>query len=257
MVKETKGGSCAVRKYGFDEATNRTSLTSYAPAANGTCQTTTVAATRTSTYDNADRATTAGYSYDALGRTTTTPAAETANPTGGNVTVAYHANDMVSTITQSGRTTDYTLDVTGSRVRSWTDNITGTAVRATHHYTDDGDNPAWTQETATRFSRVVAGLGGMAALFNSTGSVLDWQLSNLNGDIVAGINGSSAGLTTTRDFDEYGTPRNTAETGKLRYGWLGQAQRASDAPSRHDADGRPGVQPVQRSVPVDRFRARR
>ncbi|MBB4760790.1 RHS repeat-associated core domain-containing protein [Amorphoplanes digitatis] len=231
MVKETKGGSCAVRKYGFDEATNRTSLTSYAPAANGTCQTTTVAATRTSTYDNADRATTAGYSYDALGRTTTTPAAETANPTGGNVTVAYHANDMVSTITQSGRTTDYTLDVTGSRVRSWTDNITGTAVRATHHYTDDGDNPAWTQETATRFSRVVAGLGGMAALFNSTGSVLDWQLSNLNGDIVAGINGSSAGLTTTRDFDEYGTPRNTAETGKLRYGWLGQAQRASDAPA--------------------------
>jgi RHS repeat-associated protein len=48
---------------------------------------------------------------------------------------------------------------------------------------------------------------------------------------VAGINGNSAGLTSTREFDEYGKPRNTSETGSLRYGWLGQAQRAADTPS--------------------------
>ena len=230
-VKETRGGSCTTRRYGFDEATNRTSLTTYAAGTNGVCQTATAASTRTSTYDSADRATTAGYAYDSLGRTTTIPGADTVSPAGNNVTVGYHVNDMVSTVTQNGRTTDYTVDVMNARVRSWTDNATGTAVRATHHYADDSDHPVWTQETPARFTRVVGSMMGMAALWNSATSSLDWQLSNLNGDIVAGINGASAGLSVTRDFDEYGTPRNTAETGKVRYGWLGHAQRASDAPA--------------------------
>ena len=231
FVKETIGGACTSRKYGFDEASNRTSLETYAAAADGTCQATTATTTRTGTYDNADRATTTGYVYDALGRTTTVPAAETANPAGGDVTMSYHVNGMVSTVVQNGRTTDYTLDVDGSRTRSWTDNVSGTAVRAIHHYADDSDNPVWTQETSTRYTRMVASLSGIAGIWNSGDSQLNWQLVNLHGDIVATINGSSAGLTSTREFDEYGVPRNSIETGQVRYGWLGQEQRAADTPS--------------------------
>jgi YD repeat-containing protein len=81
MVKETIGGTCTARKYGFDQASNRTSLDTYAAAPDGTCQTSTTATSQSWTYDDADRATTTDYIYDALGRTTTTPAAQTANPT--------------------------------------------------------------------------------------------------------------------------------------------------------------------------------
>lgn len=230
-VSETAGGACTIRKYSFDDASNRTALTTYLAAADGTCQSEAASTTRTSTYDNADRTTTAGYAYDALGRVTTLPAEETANPPGGDVSVGYHVNDMVSMVTQGGRTTDYTLDVNNARMRSWTDNATGVAIRSTHHYSDDSDNPVWTQETSTRYTRVVGGLVGMTANWNSATSLLGWQIANLNGDVVAGMSGSSAGLAFTRDFDEYGNVRNMAEAGKVRYGWHGKAQRAADVPA--------------------------
>ncbi|MFB9695781.1 RHS repeat protein [Actinoplanes digitatis] len=230
LVKDTVGGSCTARRYGFDESSNRTSTKTFAQAADGKCQTATAATSKSSSYDNADRATTNGYVYDLLGRTTTLPSAETQNAA-GNVTIGYYVNDMVSTVTQNGRTTDYTVDVLRSRTRFWTDNITGTAVQSTHHYADDEDNPTWTQETATRYTRVIRGLGGMAAIWNSAASQSDWQISNMHGDVVASISGSSAGLTSTRDFDEYGQARNAAEVGKVRYGWHGAQQRAADAPA--------------------------
>nr|BFE69065.1 hypothetical protein GCM10020092_023660 [Actinoplanes digitatis] len=229
LVKDTVGGSCTARRYGFDESSNRTSTKTFAQAADGKCQTATAATSKSSSYDNADRATTNGYVYDLLGRTTTLPSAETQNAA-SNVTIGYYVNDMVSTVTQNGRTTDYTVDVLRSRTRFWTDNITGTAVQSTHHYADDEDNPTWTQETATRYTRVIRGLGGMAAIWNSAASQSDWQISNMHGDVVASISGSSAGLTSTRDFDEYGQARNAAEVGKVRYGWHGAQQRAADAP---------------------------
>jgi RHS repeat-associated protein len=68
------------------------------------------------------RATTTGYAYDVLGRSTTVPAAHTTNPAGGNLTVTYHSTDLVRSIVHNGRTTTYTLDVDDERIRSWTDN---------------------------------------------------------------------------------------------------------------------------------------
>ncbi|MGX6608539.1 hypothetical protein ACWKSP_41470 [Micromonosporaceae bacterium Da 78-11] len=58
---------CTTRVYGFDDASNRTSYQKYAPASGGGCQTSTASVSRTMTYDTADRATTSGYVYDALG----------------------------------------------------------------------------------------------------------------------------------------------------------------------------------------------
>ncbi|GAA4442333.1 hypothetical protein GCM10023170_017260 [Phytohabitans houttuyneae] len=230
-IRDTIGGQCTTRSYGLSTSSNHASLTEYDPAADGACQTATVAASRTWTYDTANRVDTSGYVYDALGRTTTVPAADTASSGGGNVTVAYHSTDLVDTITQGGRTTDYTLDVTGERVRSWTDNASGTAVQSVHHYDGNEDSPSWTQETANRYTRPVTGVSGMTGIFDSESGQVEWQVANLHGDLVAAIHADDEGLSRTTEATEYGTPREAEDVGAQRYGWLGAKQRAADTPS--------------------------
>ncbi|MEU0551373.1 RHS repeat-associated core domain-containing protein [Micromonospora sp. NPDC005979] len=230
-IRDTIGGQCTTRSYGLSTSSNRMSMSTYGPGADGACQATTPASSRTWTYDTADRVNTAGYVYDALGRTTTLPAIDTAISSGGNVSLTYHSTDLVDTITQGGRTTDYVLDVTGERVRSWTDNASGTAVQSVHHYDGDEDNPSWTQETADRFTRPVSGLSAMAGVFDSESAKVDWQITNLHGDLVATIHADDEGLSRTSEADEYGTPRNPDDVGSKRYGWLGAKQRAADTPS--------------------------
>ncbi|MFV2084036.1 RHS repeat-associated core domain-containing protein [Micromonospora sp. LOL_021] len=227
-VEDTIGGQCTTRGYGFSTSSNRTSLVEYAPAGDGTCQTGTAASTITHSYDTADRITTAGTVYDGLGRTTTVPAADTAILAAGDVTVGYHVTDLVDTISQAGRTVDYALDVTGERVRSFTDSADGTPVTTVHHYDDDGDNPVWTQENVDTWTRIVSGVSGMGGIWNSDNGQVTWRLANLHGDLVATINPDDAGLSATTDASEYGTPRNPDAVGGERYGWLGAKQRAAD-----------------------------
>ncbi|MEU7587300.1 RHS repeat-associated core domain-containing protein [Micromonospora sp. NPDC049230] len=230
-IQDTIGGQCTTRSYGFSTSSNRTSASAYGPGTDGVCQTSTPASSRTWTYDTADRVNTAGYAYDALGRTTTVPAIDTAVTSGANATITYHSTDLVDTITQGGRTTDYVLDVTGERVRSWTDNASGTALQSVHHYDGDEDSPSWTQETAARFTRPVSGLSAMAGIFDSESAQVDWQITNLHGDLIATIHADDEGLSRTSEATEYGTPRNPGDTGTQRYGWLGAKQRAADTPS--------------------------
>jgi RHS repeat-associated protein len=230
-VEDTVGGVCTTRAYAYGTASNRTSTTTYAPGVGGVCQSATAAGTRAWSYDTADRVTSAGYAYDGLGRTTTVPAADTAVPANGDLTVAYHVTDLVDRITQGGRTTDYTLDVTGNRIRSWTDTASGTAVQAVHHYDDDSDNPAWTQESPTRWTRAVTGLSDLAARWDSDSGQPEWQLRNLHGDLVASIRAGDQGLSSTSESTEYGVSRNPEDAGTQRYGWLGANQRAADTPA--------------------------
>lgn len=230
-IRDVIGGQCTTRSYGFSASANRTTTSAYGPGTDGACQTTTASSSRTWTYDTADRVNTTGYVYDALGRTTTVPAIDTAMSSGGNVTIAYHTTDLVDTITQGTRTTDYVLDVTGERVRSWTDNASGTALQSVHHYDGDEDSPSWTQETVDRFTRPVSGLSAMAGIFDSESAQVDWQITNLHGDLVATIHADDEGLSRTNEADEYGTPRNPGDIGTQRYGWLGAKQRAADTPS--------------------------
>jgi RHS repeat-associated protein len=224
---------CVVRAYAYDSASNRWGSSGYYPHADGSCggDAATPDFARSWTYDSADRVTNTGYTYDTLGRTTILPAADTANPSGGNVTITYHTNDLVDTITQGTRATAYTLDVTQKRIRSWTDNATGTTVTSVNHYSNDSDSPAWTQDTSTSYSRPIASFGGMAGIYHSAGATIDWQITSLHGDLVANIHGNATGITATHEDTEYGTPRNSADIGTLRYGWLGAEQRAADTPS--------------------------
>jgi RHS repeat-associated protein len=230
-VQQTVGEQCVTRVYGLSAASDRDSVTEYGPAADGSCQTSTPASSRTWTYDTANRVTSAGYVYDALGRTTTVPAIDTGVPAAGNLTATYHANDLVDTITQGGRTTDYTIDVMGERIRSWTDNATGAVAQNVQHYDDDGDSPAWTQEGPDRYTRVIPGMSGMTAILDSDSGAPEWQIADLSGDIVATIHAGEQGLSTTSESSEYGVLGDLESVGKQRYGWLGAEQRAADAPS--------------------------
>jgi RHS repeat-associated protein len=86
--------------------------------------------------------------------------------------------------------------------------------------------------TTAAYTHMVASLSfDAAAAYNSSTSVLDWQITNLHGDVVASIRGSDAGLTSTRVYDEHGAPRNSADVGTVRYGWLGAEQRSADNPA--------------------------
>ncbi|MEO3778602.1 hypothetical protein ABGB16_17470 [Micromonospora sp. B11E3] len=49
--------------------------------------------------------------------------------------------------------------------------------------------------------------------------------------MVAEIRANGEGLSRTSEATEYGTPRNAADVGTHRYGWLGAKQRAPDIPS--------------------------
>lgn len=220
---------CTIRSYGFDNATNRTSYKVYAPADGGDCQTTTAATSKTWTYDTADRATNAGYVYDTLGRTTTVPSADTGNAA-GDLTAGYYANDLVRTLTQGGATTTYTLDVNQTRARSWTNGST----TSTNHYDTDSDSPTWTA-TGTTYKRNIGGpQGALAAIYDSATGKSRFQITNLHGDVLA-IAASSLttepGILATFETDEYGNPRDPGDTGNVRYGYLGENQRAADNPA--------------------------
>ncbi|MEU5725392.1 RHS repeat-associated core domain-containing protein [Micromonospora sp. NPDC047738] len=226
-VSDTAGGRCVVRAYDLDEGTNRTGLVEYGPDASGACQTATATTTRSWTYDSAARTDGAGYTYDALGRVLSQPAGDSA-VAGGAAQLTYHVNDMVRTITQGTRTASYDLDVMATRLRSWTDTASGETKK--HHYSGDGDNPAWTDEGGTNVSRPVISLTGVAGTVSSA-SGTTWTLLNLHGDVVAGMSGSGSGLSFTSEQTEYGLPRNSADAGARRYGWLGSELRASDTPA--------------------------
>jgi RHS repeat-associated protein len=184
------------------------------------------------TYDSADRITTSGTVYDALGRALTTPAADTMVAAGGNVTTTYYTNDMARTISQGARTATYTLDVLPNRYRTLVDNGSGSALTKTHHYSDDADTPVWTSEGDGTWTRPLRSLVGVAGIqVGPVSGNIGWVITSLHGDLVAGLVGGSPGLAYTSEQTEYGQPRNPADIGTRRYGYLGASARSADTPS--------------------------
>ncbi|MFG3679405.1 RHS repeat-associated core domain-containing protein [Micromonospora chalcea] len=229
-VRDTVGGQCRTRLYDLDNAANRDGVVEYGPGTGGSCQETTAATTRTWDFDSADRVVSTGYAYDALGRTTAVPAADTVTPSQGSLAVTFHVNDVVDTITQGSRTTNYDLDVDPSRVRSWTDNGSGSSVRAVHHYGADGDVPIWTDEGSGSYTRPVSSLATMVGSWDSGAGRVSWQIANLHGDLVASISAGDAGLSAVTEADEFGVARSVGPDGQGRYTWLGTHERAGDTP---------------------------
>jgi RHS repeat-associated protein len=228
------GTSCTTRVYGSDRNSNRTGLTSYpddgSDPINGHCNTAGTPTTWTGSYDQADRLTNTGYSYDTLGRTTGVPAADVVGigshaGTTGALSIGYYSNDLVASQAQGGRTLGFTLDPLQNRIVSTTDTAAATS---TNHYADSSDSPAWTS-SGTNWTRDLVGVGGgLVATVDQAGTVT-LQLTNLHGDLVATAADSSSatGITAYGEFTEYGAPR-TPSTAPDNYGWLGTKQRSTN-----------------------------
>lgn len=227
--------SCTVRAYRFDNDSNRTGYQAYlddgTDPINGHCATPQQTLNPTTTFDDADRITAPGYTYDTLGRTTTVPASDAAGSGShaaitGDLTVAYYANDMVATQTQAAQTMTFQLDPLQNRIGSFT-GTDGTGT--TNHYADDGDSPSWTQ-TGTTWARNITGPGGGLAAIETAEGQVSLQLTNLHGDVV-GVCVDDPNAVTTDSYTEsteYGQPRDTESTSDT-YGWTGSAQRSANA----------------------------
>ncbi|MEU4607481.1 hypothetical protein AB0F43_31230 [Kribbella sp. NPDC023972] len=245
---------CVTRVYGFDANGNRTSLTSRPANADGSCATTNITGTTTTShaYDSADRLTTgpdtgsgpAGtYTFDALGRATTIPAGDTRNgSSAGDLTLSYYDSDGAHTITQNGQTTTYTLDAADRRAAATTGPTGSTASTTVQHYTNPSDNPGWSQTTpaggTTSTTRYITSLTGeLAAEITTTGGTpaVTLPLATPRGDIVTTVtlpaSGSATAINAWADNDEYGNPRDNTTTsvgGPLGYTWMGAQQRGTD-----------------------------
>jgi hypothetical protein len=197
---------------------------------NGSCSTATTPVSWAGSYDEADRLTNTGYTYDTLGRTSTVPAADAAGSgshagTTGDLTLGYYASDLVASQTQGGRPLGFTLDPAQNRVVDTTDSSGPTS---TNHYADSGDSPAWTS-TNTGWTRNISGIaGGLAATIDQTGTVV-LQLVNMHGDLVdtAADDPAATGPNGYTESTEYGAPRNPT-TAPDTYGWLGAKQRSTN-----------------------------
>ncbi len=232
QVTDSQTNVCTKRNYTFDADANRTQLVTATTGGAGNIYPclasggTTV--TANSSFDDADRLTTGGEAYDALGRTTAAPASEI--PRGTATTMDYFDNDMVHEITTNGIATTYQLEPT-ERVRSWTS--TADSQTRTHHYLGDGDRPTWTSENTagTVWTRYVTAFAGLAASVTNASSVT-LNLVNLHGDIFSFLPASATdwlSSSTWSGTDEYGKPTNGG-TGS-RYDYLGSKQRQRDTNS--------------------------
>ncbi|RJS47241.1 DNRLRE domain-containing protein [Nocardioides cavernaquae] len=244
-VKDNVWGQCTTRVYDFSLDSNRNSLTSYAPAADGTCSTTTTPTVTNGTYDGDDRKTNTGYVHDALGRTTTLPSADTDKPSDGNVTATYYANDLVAGLNRPGaaggaQAKTWGLDALG-RLASMSSTTGGVELRkTTSHYDDSSDSPAWISEDTrpnaqtawtTNWTRNVLDPTGALGLIQSSDGTSRIQLVNPHGDIVSTLNNAPTiiGLENYNEATEYGAPRTQFPALGQAYTWLGSHRRSGDA----------------------------
>ncbi|WP_282693788.1 RHS repeat-associated core domain-containing protein [Streptomyces sp. CC208A] len=227
---QTTIDGCTTRAYAFDETgrsiagrMNRTSKTVYAPSEDGACTSANGTVT-TSSYDSADRLLTAGYVYDAFGRTTAT---------GTGSVNTYWDNDLVASQTKGDKRQSWSLDP-AHRFTAFTTEVKqadGTWANASsklNHYGDDSDEPRWIIEDTTQstLTRNVSGPDGdLTATTSATGDV-ELQLANLHGDVAVTLDTATTS-PKVHVFDEFGVPAEGQAT--QRYGWLGAKQRSSEA----------------------------
>ncbi|GAA4038790.1 hypothetical protein GCM10022248_00760 [Nonomuraea soli] len=215
-------GQCTSRAYEYDARTNRKHKQTFAPAADGTCQSETAEPSSQHAHDSADRLTDAGFTYDAFGRSLTTP---------GGPSNTFYVNDLVAAQHLGDTRRSWTLDpihrlrgfVTEREVNGqWTQ-----ASSKVNHYGDDSDEPRWIVEDAQgTVTRMVSGPDGDLVATTSAGGDVRLQLNNLHGDVALTIDPALT-APQTYDYDEFGIARPQQDD--VRYGWLGGKQRSGEA----------------------------
>ena len=223
-VQETPTGEgCKTRIYADDEESNRTTLTTRAPNSKNECATE-GGTVEKHTYDEANRLTDTGVTYDNLGNITKLPAADAGE--GGELTSAFYVDGQVATQTQNGEEIEYSTDPTG-RVRKAVSKGKTTAT-VISHYDAPGEAVAWTSEGSEKWTRDIPGIDGTLSAVESSGASAVLQLHDLQGDIVAtaALNPNETKLLSTYNSTEFGVPNPNKPPPK--YAFLGAAGAASE-----------------------------
>jgi RHS repeat-associated protein len=225
------GGPCASRTYVFNADSNRTLMKSFGPDTDGSsCQSSSGPTNVSHGYDIADRLTDSGVTYDAFGRITSLPAADTSNAT--TLSSGYYTNDLVRSQTQGSTSECWSLDAS-RRLREATTYAASicsgsvTADRTNHFDDSSSDSPDWIAENAaqTNWTMNIQDLiGGLAITVDQTGTPT-YGYSNLHGDTLASAPAGAVSPTVSTDYDEYGNP---IDYQNRRYGWLGEKQRSGE-----------------------------
>ncbi|MFI8513264.1 DNRLRE domain-containing protein [Streptomyces sp. NPDC085460] len=217
---DTSAAGCAVRSYGFDANSNRTSKSTTLDD----CDPATADAVVTPesyAYDSADRLTGVGRTYDAFGRATTHGAA----------TLEYFTGDLLRSETVGTQRRVWDLDAASrpAVATTWSqgqDGTWSTVGTVTQHFGDDSSSPDWAVTSDGKVNRFVNDLtGGLGAITGPGGSVV-LQLTNLHGDVSVQLDLTTPAESSVQRYDEYGLPVD--DTLAARYGWLGSAQVSSE-----------------------------
>jgi RHS repeat-associated protein len=231
QVQDTPASKgCAVRVYGYDLETNRTSLTSREPGSKGECATE-GGTVESHSYDEGNRLTDAGAAYDSFGDLTKLSALDAG---GSEMTSSYYVDGQTASMTQNGETIGYTLDPEGRQSEAV---LTGkTANVLISHYPGPGASPSWTTEASGKWSRNIQGIGGGLIAVQADGETPVLQISNLHGDIVATAadEETATKLLSSADTTEFGVPTTGAPA---RYSWLGTQEEPTELPSGATAMG--------------------
>jgi streptogramin lyase len=219
------GEYCKTRLYAYDEESNRTKLTTREPNSKKECATE-GGTEEKHTYDEANRLTDSGITYDPLGNVTKLPSGDAE---GHALESTFYVDNAVATQTQNGVTNDYYMDPDG-RVR---ETITG-AKKVITHYDASGEAVAWTCEgsekaetceSGGKWTRDIPGIDGtLAAVENGKGATYETpilQLHDLEGDVAATIKDKAGEtkLESTYNSTEFGVPNGGKEPPK--FAWLG------------------------------------
>jgi RHS repeat-associated protein len=83
------------------------------------------------------------------------------------------------------------------------------------------------------WTRYIQGPDGLlTASYESATGDIRMRLTNLHGDVIGIATGAAAPeILSTFETDEYGVPRDPDDIGDVRYGYLGQHERATDNPA--------------------------
>ncbi|WP_182049971.1 DUF6531 domain-containing protein [Changpingibacter yushuensis] len=237
----TLDGTCTTRTYGFDTNSNRTNMS--ASTRVGSCDGDSVEETdKQWAYDAGNRVQngangSGGYMYDAFGRQTSIPAADTVNGSNaGDAQVSYYDNDLVASATQNGSVTTYSLDPVERRAEQVT-TTGGQTKRVVRHYTDSSDNPGWAtlvSDGTTAVTRYSASIGGDLSA-SLTDGVVTLEIVDPIGNIATSVIVDSEIVTPKplNHWDEYGNQIKPVVpvAGPIAYGWLGGKERAVEPTS--------------------------
>ena len=218
----TPGHGCTTRIYGYDQESNRTSLTTRAPGSEGRCATE-GGSVESHTYDSANRLIDSGVSYETFGNITTLPAAD-AGGAGMEVTSSYYVDSQLASQTQHGVTTGYYMDPSGRLRETRSPSVSVT------HYAGAGSAVAWMSEPESKWTRDIPGIdGSLSATQSSTGAVT-LLLHDLQGNVVAtaALSSTETKLLSTYSSTEFGVPVNGSPP---KYAWLGATGMASSSPT--------------------------